>query len=143
MQPFICPQCGHESAFDPWTESAHCSECGFRPLKRVRMAGRLPKEKTGTHQWFLDELLSHWNGTHTPDPLFDPITSELAVTFFRQYQLALGEDQQLLPGVHARFVRNYHPNREEIKEAIAGNLCRCTGYVKIIEAIEAVAKRSL
>jgi carbon-monoxide dehydrogenase small subunit len=34
-----------------------------------------------------------------------------------------------------------NPSREQIKEAIAGNLCRCTGYVKIIEAIEAVAQQ--
>jgi carbon-monoxide dehydrogenase small subunit len=31
------------------------------------------------------------------------------------------------------------PSRDEIKEAIAGNLCRCTGYVKIIDAIEQAA----
>jgi carbon-monoxide dehydrogenase small subunit len=37
---------------------------------------------------------------------------------------------------------NQHPSRDEIKEAIAGNLCRCTGYVKIIEAIESVADQS-
>ena len=36
--------------------------------------------------------------------------------------------------------RNPKPTKEEIKEAIAGNLCRCTGYVKIIEAIQAVAQ---
>jgi aerobic carbon-monoxide dehydrogenase small subunit len=33
------------------------------------------------------------------------------------------------------------PSRERIKDAIAGNLCRCTGYVKIVEAIERGADR--
>jgi aerobic carbon-monoxide dehydrogenase small subunit len=33
-----------------------------------------------------------------------------------------------------------HPSREEIVRAISGNLCRCTGYTKIIEAIESAAR---
>lgn len=34
--------------------------------------------------------------------------------------------------------KNSQPTREEIKEAISGHLCRCTGYHQIIEAIEAL-----
>jgi aerobic-type carbon monoxide dehydrogenase small subunit (CoxS/CutS family) len=33
------------------------------------------------------------------------------------------------------------PSRERIKEAISGNLCRCTGYQQIFEAIEEAARR--
>ncbi len=36
--------------------------------------------------------------------------------------------------------RNPNPTAEEIRETISGNICRCTGYVKIVEAIMAVAK---
>jgi aerobic carbon-monoxide dehydrogenase small subunit len=35
-----------------------------------------------------------------------------------------------------------HPSRDEIERAIGGNLCRCTGYTKIIEAIESAARES-
>ena len=34
---------------------------------------------------------------------------------------------------------NPAPSRDEIKTALAGNLCRCTGYVKIIDAVESAA----
>ena len=35
---------------------------------------------------------------------------------------------------------NPHPSKEDISLAISGNICRCTGYLKIIEAVQAVAR---
>lgn len=37
--------------------------------------------------------------------------------------------------------RNPNPSRDVIKEALSGNLCRCTGYIKIYEAVELAAAR--
>jgi carbon-monoxide dehydrogenase small subunit len=37
--------------------------------------------------------------------------------------------------------KNPQPTRDEIKEALSGNLCRCTGYIKIYEAVELAAAR--
>ncbi len=49
------------------------------------------------------------------------------------------------PGVimaaKALLQANPHPTRDEIKEATAGNLCRCTGYNQIVDAIEDAAKQ--
>ncbi len=47
----------------------------------------------------------------------------------------------ILSGV-ALLEQNPHPTRDEIRRGIAGNLCRCTGYRKIVEAIESVADGS-
>jgi carbon-monoxide dehydrogenase small subunit len=40
----------------------------------------------------------------------------------------------------ALLEREPNPSRERIREAISGNLCRCTGYQQIYEAIEAAAR---
>jgi carbon-monoxide dehydrogenase small subunit len=41
----------------------------------------------------------------------------------------------------ALLEQNPNPSRAEISEAISGNLCRCTGYTKIVEAIEDAASK--
>lgn len=46
----------------------------------------------------------------------------------------------LLMSTHALLNENEAPVREEISKAIAGNLCRCTGYQQIISTIEEVVK---
>jgi carbon-monoxide dehydrogenase small subunit len=38
--------------------------------------------------------------------------------------------------------REPHPSRARIREALSGNLCRCTGYNQILEAVEAAAARA-
>ena len=47
----------------------------------------------------------------------------------------------MLISAHALLKRNPHPDEEEIKEALVGNLCRCTGYVRIIQAVQAAADK--
>ena len=41
----------------------------------------------------------------------------------------------------ALLVADPHPSRDAIKQALSGNLCRCTGYLKIYEAVELAAAR--
>jgi carbon-monoxide dehydrogenase small subunit len=41
---------------------------------------------------------------------------------------------------YALLSSNENPTRDEIVEAVSGNLCRCTGYVKIIEAVSKAAE---
>ncbi len=48
----------------------------------------------------------------------------------------------MIMAAEALLRRTPDPSRDEIKTALGGNLCRCTGYVKIIEAVEAAARET-
>jgi carbon-monoxide dehydrogenase small subunit len=47
----------------------------------------------------------------------------------------------MILAAHALLADNPDPTRDDIVEAISGNLCRCTGYAQIIEAIALAADR--
>ena len=47
----------------------------------------------------------------------------------------------ILMSAYALLESNPNPTRTEIKEALAGNLCRCTGYTKILDAVEDAAQQ--
>ena len=47
----------------------------------------------------------------------------------------------MLMSAKALLDRNPHPTAAEIKRGISGNLCRCTGYVKIIKAIQHASQK--
>jgi len=47
----------------------------------------------------------------------------------------------MILAAHALLSKNASPTREEIVDAISGNICRCTGYAQIVEAIALAAER--
>ncbi len=47
----------------------------------------------------------------------------------------------MLISTMALLARNQHPDEVEIREALVGNLCRCTGYERIIESVKVAAKK--
>jgi 4-hydroxybenzoyl-CoA reductase subunit gamma len=46
----------------------------------------------------------------------------------------------MIMAAEALLRRNARPTEREIRDALSGNLCRCTGYVKIIESVQAAAR---
>ena len=72
------------------------------------------------------------------DGKLDPIQEG----FFQEHGLQCGF---CTPGMmmtsYALLRRNPKPSEEDIRQAISGNLCRCTGYVNIVKAIQYAAER--
>ena len=47
----------------------------------------------------------------------------------------------MIVAAHALLAENPKPTESQIREAISGNLCRCTGYRQVVDAVELAAKR--
>jgi aerobic-type carbon monoxide dehydrogenase small subunit (CoxS/CutS family) len=67
--------------------------------------------------------------------------STIQAAFYHYYGAQCGFcTPGMVIAAHALLQRNPSPTRVEIQHALAGHICRCTGYVKILDAIEAVAR---
>lgn len=70
-----------------------------------------------------------------------PDLHPLQVAFMDHFAVQCGYcTPGMLMSARALLDRNPHPSREEVIEAIAGNICRCTGYEPIIAAVLSVAE---
>lgn len=75
-------------------------------------------------------------GIGTPERL-----APVQAAFYEQYGSQCGFcTPGFLLATHALLERNPSPSRAEIEQALAGHVCRCTGYVKILAAVEAAAR---
>ena len=72
----------------------------------------------------------------------NPLLKELREAFMENGAIQCGFcTPGMLLSAYALLRDNRHPSEEEVKTAIEGNICRCTGYVAIIEAILDAAER--
>ncbi len=70
-----------------------------------------------------------------------PFLAPIQAAFYEQYASQCGFcTTGFVLAAHALLERNVQPTREDILEALAGHVCRCTGYVKIVNAVEAAAR---
>ncbi|MCW4035749.1 MAG: (2Fe-2S)-binding protein [Candidatus Bathyarchaeota archaeon] len=72
----------------------------------------------------------------------DPLMEKLRQAFMEDGAVQCGYcTPGMLISAYALLRENPKPTAEEIKKSIEGNICRCTGYVKIIEAVLDASKR--
>lgn len=105
-----------------------CGSCTVIVNGKAMLSCLLPAEDVAGQEVVTLEGLASVDGLH-------PIQQ----AFFDHYAIQCGYcSPGMIMVVKALLDENPTPTREEIVEAISGNLCRCTGYVPIIKAVEAV-----
>jgi aerobic carbon-monoxide dehydrogenase small subunit len=79
--------------------------------------------------------ITNVEGLGSPESL-----SPIQAAFHEHYAAQCGFcTSGMMLAAHALLARDSNPSRAEIEQALGGHVCRCTGYVKILEAVEALA----
>lgn len=129
LQALLRDQLGY-TATKAGCKQGGCGSCTVLVDGEPMLSCLLPVEDVAGHQ------VTTLEGLTTGDELHP-----LQETFFEKYAIQCG---YCSPGMimvsKALLDHNPHPSREEIADALTGNLCRCTGYEPIIQAVSAAAE---
>ena len=121
----------HYTATKAGCKQGGCGSCTVLVNGEPMASCLLPVEDVAGQQITTLEGLTPVEGLH-------PIQE----AFFENYAIQCGYcSPGMIMVIKALLYHNPQPTREEIIEAIAGNLCRCTGYEPIIEAAQDAARR--
>jgi aerobic carbon-monoxide dehydrogenase small subunit len=108
-----------------------CGSCTVRLDGKPVLACLVPVEHVEGHS------VATIEGLGSADAL-----SPVQATFYERFAVQCGFcSPGMIMAATALLERNPDPTRAEIAEALAGNVCRCTGIVPIVDAIEAAASR--
>jgi aerobic-type carbon monoxide dehydrogenase small subunit (CoxS/CutS family) len=112
-------------------ETGTCGACSVLIDDKLTKSCRTPVSKiVGRHVTTIE-------GLRAPDGT--PSDLQQAFLDYGAVQCGFCTPGMIIAG-EALLRRNPNPSRDEVRRAISGNLCRCTGYQQIIDAIEATAR---
>lgn len=115
-------------------ETGTCGACSVLLDGELARSCRLPVSKVAGHS------VTTIEGIHSPDGGLSDL--QQAFLDFGAVQCGFCTPGMIIAG-ESLLRKNPDPSREEIRRGIMGNICRCTGYQQIVDAIAATARQRL
>lgn len=110
-------------------DGGECGACTVLVDDRPRLAcSTLAHQVAGRHVETVESLASHGRMSRLQQAFHESLGTQCGFC-----------TPGMIMASEGLLRRNPTPTRGDIREALAGNLCRCTGYVKILDSVEAAA----